>query len=80
MKLKCPKSKNKFSFSSPICILNPKRFSAVKKLLKIILQFKYNISLKISYQGCMLIITLMNNNIPHLRKDEGYEKAILFPL
>lgn len=28
----------------------------------------------------MLIIILMNNNVPHLRKDtEGYEKATLFP-
>lgn len=63
-------SKNNFSFPGPICILNPKRFFASKKLLEIILQFKYNISLKISYQGCRFIIMLMNNNAPFWGKIE----------
>lgn len=60
--------------------MNPKRFFASKKLSEIILPFKYNISLQISYQGYVLIIMLMNNNVPFLRKDvEGYEKATLLP-
>lgn len=55
-------SKNNFSFSGPICILNPKRFFASKKLLEVKLPFKCNISFKISYQGCVLILMLVNNN------------------
>lgn len=51
LQLKCHRSKNNFPFPGPICILNPKRFFASKKLLDNLLQFKYNISLKNKLSG-----------------------------